>query len=214
MRARIPKALYDYTGRLTSNPLVIAAMEKRACYPMHIHLNCIMTWYHRTYDELRAFLRGCRYRSDEEAFGRQDFWIPPSSFQSRREGDCEDFALYTWRQLLHLGYDARLVLGEHGSMAHAWCTAKIKGRFAIIDPVNCHSNDPFLFYTLKYRPQVSVASFHGHPLHYLHVPRSGWRTAALIVYLVCRAVYVAAAIAVLFSVLFFPFLIRNEVKAR
>jgi hypothetical protein len=50
--------------------------------------------------DVRNFLVGCTYVSDTELFGKRDYWQPPEDFEKRRKGDCEDFALWTWRQLL------------------------------------------------------------------------------------------------------------------
>jgi predicted transglutaminase-like cysteine proteinase len=66
----------------------------------------------RDVDEIRAFLRTCRYVSDVEQFGMKDHWMPPEEFERVRRGDCDDFALWTCRQLLSLGYNARFVAGS------------------------------------------------------------------------------------------------------
>jgi hypothetical protein len=47
--------------------------------------------------------------SDQELLGKLDYWQPPEDFEKRKKGDCEDFALWTWRQLLDMGYGAPLV---------------------------------------------------------------------------------------------------------
>jgi predicted transglutaminase-like cysteine proteinase len=71
---------------------------------------------------VRSFLASCQYISDREQFGKDDYWQPPDEFEKRKKGDCEDFALWTWRQLLNLGYDARFVVGSSGRYGdgHAW----------------------------------------------------------------------------------------------
>jgi len=56
----------------------------------------------RDMNEIRAFLSTCRYVSDPEQFGVRDHWMSPEEFELARKGDCEDFALWTWRQLLAL----------------------------------------------------------------------------------------------------------------
>ena len=51
-------------------------------------------------EDLRVFLRKCRYVSDEEQFGKKEYWMPPQDFERSRKGDGEDFSLYAWGQLL------------------------------------------------------------------------------------------------------------------
>jgi predicted transglutaminase-like cysteine proteinase len=63
-------------------------------------------------NEIRAFLVTCRYVSDREQFGVPDHWAAPEAFEQTRQGDCDDFVLWTWRQLLDLGYS--LVLTRLG----------------------------------------------------------------------------------------------------
>ena len=83
-------------------------------------------------EDLRGFLRKCRYVSDEEQFGLADFWMPPEEFERSRKGDCEDFALYAWRQLLSLGYSARprLPKAQHFGLQ--------AGRFRRLDGEKAH----------------------------------------------------------------------------
>jgi hypothetical protein len=40
--------------------------------------------------------------------------MPPEDFEKSRKGDCDDFAMYAWRQLLKMGYNARFVGGRIG----------------------------------------------------------------------------------------------------
>ena len=67
-----------------------------------------------TVREVREFLVTCEYVSDKELFGKEEYWQPPEEFEKRKKGDCEDFALWTWRQLLNMGYDSRFVGGSSG----------------------------------------------------------------------------------------------------
>ena len=68
------------------------------------------------------FLLGCRYATDEELFKRKDYWQTPDEFESNRAGDCEDHAMWAWRQCLDLGDDARFTIGGFRKGAHAWVT--------------------------------------------------------------------------------------------
>ena len=63
------------------------------------------------FKELRSFLLDCKYVSDEKQFGEDDYWILPHEFEKLKKGDCEDFALWAWRQILNMGYPARFVVG-------------------------------------------------------------------------------------------------------
>lgn len=89
-------------------------------------------------DELRVWLLGCAYARDPELFGAPDVWQHPSDFEGRRAGDCEDFALWTWRKLIDLGHDAELVVGRRGGDAgtgHAWVLLHASDGPHLVDPV-------------------------------------------------------------------------------
>jgi len=73
-------------------------------------------------EEVVAFLRGCRYARDAEAFGREEVWLHPEDFERLRVGDCEDHALWAWAQLVRAGRDARFTAGIHQARGHAWVT--------------------------------------------------------------------------------------------
>jgi hypothetical protein len=119
-------------------------------------------------EDVRRFLSTCRYVSDQEQFGRQDYWIPPEEFEQRRRGDCEDFALWTWRQLLNLGYAARFVGGRSGRYGegHAWVTFERDSRTFIVESQAAPFGLTFpRLSTLRYEPAVS-ASWDGRALKY------------------------------------------------
>lgn len=58
-----------------------------------------------------GWLSRCRYTPDAEQFGCDDLWLNPALFERVRAGDCDDYALWGWRKLRELGYDATLVVG-------------------------------------------------------------------------------------------------------
>jgi len=66
----------------------------------------------RTIDDIVEWLRGCEYVSDPELFHERDYWQHPGAFEQLRRGDCEDFALWTWRKLAEIGLDAEFVVGR------------------------------------------------------------------------------------------------------
>jgi len=140
-----------------------------------------------TIDEIRRFLVGCEYVSDKELFGKSDYWQPPEEFEKRKKGDCEDFALWTWRQLLSMGYDARFIGGSCGRYGngHAWVEYFQDGKCFLLEPLYCRvgSAVPRLA-TLRYAPSVSV-SWDGRTLRYFShkkpTSRVGWPILAPLV---------------------------------
>jgi hypothetical protein len=132
--------------------------------------------------DVRAFLIGCKYVSDKELFGKDEYWQPPEEFEKRKKGDCEDFALWTWRQLLNLGYDARFIGGSCGRYGeeHAWVEYFHDGKCYLLEPLYCRIGIavPRLS-TLRYVPNLSV-SWDGKTLRYFShkkpESRLGWRT--------------------------------------
>ena len=126
-------------------------------------------------EDLRNFFRKCRYVSDEEQFGLRDFWMPPEEFECSRKGDCEDFALYAWRQLQCLGFRTRFVGGTNGRYGdgHAWVTFEQEGKTFLLEP-QASSLGPRLprLSTLGYKPDVSV-EWDGEKAHfYIHKERN------------------------------------------
>jgi len=63
-------------------------------------------------EEMEAWLNSCQYVRDPELFHEADFWQHPCTFERLRAGDCEDFALWSWRLLIRLGYPAEFVAGR------------------------------------------------------------------------------------------------------
>lgn len=112
-------------------------------------------------EELRQFLRTCRYRPDVRRHrkDRYDHWQPPEEFETSRTGDCVDFALWVWRQLLDMGYVARFAAGKSGKFGegHAWVTFERDGKFYLVEPHlwPLGLRMPQLS-TLRYHPLTSV----------------------------------------------------------
>lgn len=99
----------------------------------------------RSVDDLRRWLSQCSYVSDVELFRENDFWQHPCTFERLQSGDCEDFALYAWRQLLELGLDADFVVGRccvapvTGEVlarfsGHAWVLLRREGKTYVFEP--------------------------------------------------------------------------------
>ena len=115
-------------------------------------------------DEMLAWLRGCAYVRDMELFHDVDFWQHPLTFEQLRRGDCEDFALWSWRKLVEMGHDAEFVAGRcaarglHGP-GHAWVLLHGPDGVSLLDPVlrnGCGCLRPLDDVRDAYVPEVSV----------------------------------------------------------
>jgi len=56
-----------------------------------------------------SFINRYAYRSDEEQYGKSDYWAHPSEFFIRGGGDCEDFAIAKKHFLDQQGFDSAYV---------------------------------------------------------------------------------------------------------
>jgi hypothetical protein len=173
----IPEA-YDAIGRQVARPFD----HRRGfhpSFPMGRYVSQPLTVKCASMKDIRIFLAGCEYVSDKELFGKEDFWQPPDEFEKIRKGDCEDFALWTWRQLLDLGYDARFVGGSYGlyGRGHAWVEYFQEGKCYIVEPLRSRivSTMPRLS-TIRYVPKLSV-SWDGKTLRYFSHKKPGSRLA-------------------------------------
>jgi hypothetical protein len=66
----------------------------------------------RSIDDIVGWLGTCQYVSDVEQFHEPDLWQEPCAFERRQRGDCEDFALWTWRKLTEIGLEAEFFVGR------------------------------------------------------------------------------------------------------
>src|ERR1700760_1135947 len=121
MIAEIIPDAYDAAGRKVFRP-DLRRKAVRPTFPIGRNLSQPLTVKCDSITDVRRFLSRCRYVSDKEQFDRDDNWQPPEHFELSRRGDCDDFALWTWREFLDLGYEARFVLGTAGryGTGHAW----------------------------------------------------------------------------------------------
>ena len=182
----IPEA-YDSTGKQVSQPFH-RRKGPHPTFPMGRYVSQPLTVKCNTMREVREFLVTCEYVSDKELFGKDDYWQPPEEFEQRKKGDCEDFALWTWRQLLSMGYDARFVGGSSGRYGegHAWVEYFQNGKWFLLEPLFCKIGDAMpRLSTLRYEPKLSV-SWDGKTLKYFShkKPESslGWRELAPLVW--------------------------------
>jgi hypothetical protein len=162
----IPEA-YDAIGKQVSHPFG-RRKSPRSTFPIGRYVSQPLTIKCSTLEEIREFLRGCKYVSDKELFDRDEYWQPPDEFEQRKQGDCEDFALWTWRQLLDLGYGTRFIGGRCGRYGegHAWVEYFQDGRCYLLEPLYCKVGIrlPQLS-TYRYEPKFSV-SWDGKQLRY------------------------------------------------
>jgi len=162
----IPEA-YDATGHQVSQPFH-RRKGPHPTFPMGRYVSQPLTVHCNTLEDIRQFLRGCRAVSDKKLFGKEGYWQPPEEFEKRKAGDCEDFALWTWRQLLAMGLDARVVFGKHGryGIGHAWVMFFQDGKCYLLEPQArpLGLRLPGLS-TLAYEPKISVG-WNGSALKY------------------------------------------------
>lgn len=88
---------------------------------------------------ITSWLLNCEYATDQELFGERDFWQHPTTFEQRRRGDCEDFALWAWRKLLELQLEAEFVVGywlPQMHARHAWVTFRDGGIRYLLEPTH------------------------------------------------------------------------------
>jgi len=181
----IPEA-YDSTGRQVSQPF-LRRKGTHPTFPMGRYVSQPLSIQCDTMGDVRNFLRSCKYVTDEELFGQRDYWQPPEDFEKRKKGDCEDFALWTWRQLLSMGYHARFVGGSAGRYGdgHAWVEYFEDGKCFVLEPLCCGVGYTIpRLSTLRYEPRISV-SWDGKTLRYFAhkkpASRVGWKTLALLI---------------------------------
>jgi hypothetical protein len=137
---------YD-EGRPTFRPDKLRRKRFPSTFPIGRYVSQPLSVKCHSLEDLRKFLETCRAVSDKEQFGQDNYWMPPDEFEKSRKGDCEDFAVYAWRQLQELGYKARFVAGALGddSRGHAWVTFEDRGKHFLLEPQlacsTCNSRD-------------------------------------------------------------------------
>jgi hypothetical protein len=135
MIAEIIPDAYDVAGRKVFRP-DLRRKAVRPTFPIGRYFSQPLTIRCERVADVRRFLSRCKYVSDKEQFDRDDYWQPPEQFERSKQGDCDDFALWTWRELLDLGYEARFVLGRAGRYGegHAWVQFSENGKDFLVEP--------------------------------------------------------------------------------
>jgi len=170
MIAEIIKDAYDISGKKVSKPTGKRIRVFHPTFPMGRYLSQPLSTYHTSIYELRKFLYTCRYVSDQEQFGKRDYWLPPEKFEQCKKGDCEDFALYTWRQLIEMGIKSRFVVGKSGryGYGHAWVTMEQDGKSFLVEPLACAFKKLPRLSVVRYKPEISVEYNNGKLSYYSH----------------------------------------------
>ena len=86
---------------------------------------------------VNRFLNDWQYRSDQQNYGRRDYWATPLEFLVR-SGDCEDYAIIKYVSLRQLGFGAdqlRMVVLNDVSrgLAHAVLAVYLDQQVYILD---------------------------------------------------------------------------------
>ena len=172
MIAEIIPEIYDIAGRQIVAPT--SRKEKHmfcGTFPMGRYVSHALGVKCSNVREIRLFLQDCKYVSDKEQFHREDYWMPPEEFEKAKKGDCDDFALWTWRQFLSMGYKARYVVrraGRYGD-GHAWITFEKDGKHFIAEPLSSFVGEklPRLSFA-RYVPSGSVEWDGKHLKYFTH----------------------------------------------
>ena len=186
MIAEVISEAYDAVGKQVSQPFS-RRKGLHPTFPMGRYISQPLSIQCSTMGDVRNFLSSCRYVSDKELFDKIDYWQPPEDFEKRKKGDCEDFALWTWRQLLSMGYDARFVGGSAGryGAGHAWVEYFQDGKCFLLEPLCCRVGYTMpRLSTMRYQPRISV-SWDGKTLRYFShkkpASQVGWKTLAFLI---------------------------------
>lgn len=159
MIAEVFPEAYDGLGRKVLRP-DWRRKGLRATAPMGRYVSQPLTVKCESISDIRNFLYTCKYVPDEVQFHKRDYWQPPDEFEKTKQGDCDCFALWTWREFLDLGFDARFVAGRSGRYGegHAWVQFAKDGRHFLVDPTMARMGNTMpRLSTLRYQPRFSVA---------------------------------------------------------
>ncbi len=78
-----------------------------------------------------------RYVTDQDLYGKSDYWATPKEFAQKQAGDCEDFAIAKYATLVQNGIakkDMRLLLiKQKDDQYHAILEVNYKGKLHFLD---------------------------------------------------------------------------------
>jgi predicted transglutaminase-like cysteine proteinase len=122
-------------------------------------LNCPLDFQAKSINQIDEWISNGKYISDERLYGESDKWQIPSEFEKIKAGDCEDFALWTWVQLLRMNINARFMLGGLYSedLNHAWVCIYGSGGVKIFECTPSEFNAPIdIRNAPEYMPVLSI----------------------------------------------------------
>ncbi len=167
--------IIDCEGTRTSKPKWKKHWFVNPTYPLGFFIKAKVAQRCDSIEEIRSFLRTCTYVSDEEQFNKEDYWLSPDRFEKLRKGDCEDFSLWTWRQLMQLGYETRLAVGRMGDLGggHVWVAYKDAGKWFFLEATAAWRKRPYpRLWCRRYQPEISI-QWNGKKLEYYeHQPNT------------------------------------------
>lgn len=141
---------FDMFGDGSTRPMDLYLVDKTAVNPTSL-------------DELLAWLKTCTYERDIDQFKSEDYWLLPSEFETRKVGDCEDHALWTWQKLKQLGIPAEFVTGvvltpKQTWGGHAWIMFRQEGKLFVLETVNKKNKmiKPWEEAKKVYKPGLSI----------------------------------------------------------
>jgi hypothetical protein len=156
----------------------VVSISSRRCAPLDLAPS---TTSRRFSSAPVTWLLGCRYADDKMLLDAEDSWQHPCTFELVRSGDCEDYALWAWRQLVRAGYDAEFVVGmlhrrDGVTGRHAWVVFREGNERFVLDGVE--RTTELMIHTLAhvremYEPQVAVAR-DGRRFVYAGLYRTEW----------------------------------------
>ena len=137
-----------------------------SCHDFDWYFEGASSVHTRSLDEVCDWLLDCEYVADADLFHEPDFWQHPRTFERLRKGDCEDHALWAWRQLVEQGIDAEFTTGlvdvtKPDPGGHAWVLFRQAGNEYLLEAVAEQRADmvrPLIEACSEYRPHFSINS--------------------------------------------------------
>lgn len=161
-RRRVARAAHDPWQRFDLEPPLRAFGPGAEDFREYLERPCRHSL--GTPHAIAEFLLQCRYAEDAHLFDEGDHWLHPATFELVRSGDCEDFALWAWRQLAQARFDTAFVVGVRaipGAVRgrHAWVVFRDAGGDFLLDGVErsvARMIRPLPEVRAHYEPQVGV----------------------------------------------------------
>lgn len=86
---------------------------------------------------VHAAYKDYTYKSDYALYGTKDYWATPAEFEAHQAGDCEDFAIAKYYDLMALGFDEwdmRIVIVfKPDGVLHALLVVRIDKKILVLD---------------------------------------------------------------------------------